>query len=66
MVKEIKSVAKDKLAFVPENPRHLSHAQLVSIITSSLFFKEKFSPTGEFQKLKARLVAGGHLQDRSV
>jgi len=31
-----------------------------------LFFKEKYLPNGDFDKLKARLVAGGHLQDRSV
>ena len=28
--------------------------------------KEKYLSTGEFDKLKARLVAGGHMQDRSV
>jgi hypothetical protein len=31
-----------------------------------MFFKEKFSPTGEFEKLKARLVAGGDQQDKSL
>jgi hypothetical protein len=36
------------------------------IIMSMMFMKEKFSPTGVFEKLKARLVAGGHMQDRSV
>jgi len=35
-------------------------------IRSMLFFKEKYLPNGDFDKLKARLVAGGHLQDRSV
>jgi hypothetical protein len=37
-----------------------------NIIASSMFLKEKFDPEGEFEKLKARLVAGGHLQDRSL
>jgi hypothetical protein len=36
------------------------------IISSSCFLKEKFKPDGAFDKLKARLVAGGHMQDRSV
>ena len=29
------------------------------IIRSQMFLKEKYLPTGEFEKLKARLVAGG-------
>jgi hypothetical protein len=36
------------------------------VIMSMMFIKEKHSPTGVFEKLKARLVAGGHMQDRSV
>jgi hypothetical protein len=31
-----------------------------------LFFKEKFFADGKFDKLKARLVAGGHMQDKSL
>lgn len=34
------------------------------IITSKMFLREKFLSSGEFEKLKARLVAGGHQQDR--
>jgi hypothetical protein len=30
------------------------------------FIKEKFLSTGEFEQLKARLVAGGNTQDRST
>ena len=30
---------------------------------SKLFLKKKFSASGEFVKLKARLVAGGHRQE---
>ncbi len=36
------------------------------IIPSSLFLKEKLGMKGEFLKLKARLVAGGHMQDRNM
>ena len=31
-----------------------------------MFLKEKFTADGVFEKLKARLVAGGHLQDRDI
>ena len=44
----------------------LSKQQLGRIITSSMFLKEKFTADGVFDKLKARLVAGGHLQDRDI
>ena len=44
----------------------LSPAQKSRAIRSLLFFKEKYKPDGTFDKLKARLVAGGHMQDRSV
>ncbi|CAM9111465.1 unnamed protein product, partial [Ectocarpus fasciculatus] len=35
-------------------------------IRSLLFLKEKFTPSGAFEKLKARLVANGAQQDREV
>ena len=44
--------------------KDLSEEQLKRLITSSMFLKEKFSADGNFEKLKARLVAGGHMQDR--
>ena len=31
-----------------------------------MFLKEKFTADGKFDKLKARLVAEGHLQDRAI
>ena len=36
------------------------------IIRSSMFLKGKFLASGEFKKLKARLVAGGNQQDRDL
>jgi len=33
---------------------------------SRLFPKEKYKANGDFEKLQARLVAGGHQQDRTV
>jgi transcription elongation factor GreA-like protein len=34
------------------------------VIKSFLFLKEKFKSDGSFDKLKSRLVAGGHMQNR--
>jgi hypothetical protein len=31
-----------------------------------MFCKEKFLPLGIFEKIKARLVAGGHMQDKAL
>ena len=46
--------------------KNLSLKQLKRIIRSSLFFKMKYDSSGKFEKLKARLVAGGNMQDRSL
>ena len=35
------------------------------VIKSFMFLKEKYDSHGTFDKLKARLVAGGHMQDRT-
>lgn len=35
------------------------------VIPSLMFQREKFTSTGEFEKLKSRLVAGGLRQDRT-
>ena len=36
------------------------------IISTSMFLKDKYTADGMFEKLKSRLVAGGHLQNRDV
>jgi len=41
-------------------PRHMK------ILPSFAFLKEKYTAEGKFKELKARLVGGGHLQDRSI
>jgi len=46
--------------------KDLSFKQRKSIISSSMFLKEKYRADGTFEKLKARLVAGGHQQDRTL
>jgi hypothetical protein len=55
-----------KGVFHPRDPRTLTRKQLKSVIRSSIFLKEKYLPSGEFEKLKARLVAGGNMQDKSL
>ena len=46
--------------------KNLTLKQLKKVIRSSLFLKMKYDSSGKFDKLKARLVAGGHMQDRSL
>ena len=44
----------------------LTKTQLRRVIRSSMFLTEKFTASGEFDKLKARLVAGGDGQDKTL
>ena len=44
----------------------LTKKQLRSVIRSSLFLKDKFDAAGNFIKVKARFVAGGDSQDKSL
>ena len=55
----------DKGTFEPQNWNDMSPADKRSVIRCSLFFKEKLDTAGKFDKLKARLVAGGNEQDTS-
>ena len=48
------------------NVGKLNRQQRRSIIRSMIFLKEKYDSTGVFEKLKARLVAGGHMQDETI
>ena len=52
--------------WAPEDPSELTGAEIRATIFSSMFFKEKFTPQGVFDKLKARLVANGSQQDRTL
>ena len=65
LIKEVCQLL-DKNAVKPVDLSSLSQAQVDGIIRSHVFYKEKFYPTGEFEKLKARLVAGGDGQDRNL
>ena len=56
----------DKESWHPVRRRDISKKAGIKIIRSSLFFKEKFLPSGAFDKLKARLVADGSMQERAL
>jgi hypothetical protein len=56
----------EKKVFHPVLLRGMSRAVRKRILPSKMFIKEKFLPDGAFDKLKARLVAGGHRQDRAL
>ena len=56
----------DKKVWHPVNIGDLSHDVRKNIIRSSMFLKEKFDSTGKFEKLKARLVANGNMQDKTI
>ena len=69
IVKELSQVFDVKSTFHPVKLNSLTTKQLKGIIRSHMFLKEKYrSEAGKqvFEKLKARLVAGGHLQDKSL
>ena len=55
-----------KRVWKPVYKKQMTKKQLKKRLRSFMFLKEKFLPTGEFERLKARLVAGGHMQDRTV
>jgi hypothetical protein len=46
--------------------KQAKHSKHHNILPSSMFLKEKFLANGSFEKLKARLVAGGHRTDQSL
>jgi hypothetical protein len=46
--------------------RDLTKQQRKAIIRSSMFLKDKYFASGAFEKFKARLVAGGDQQDRTM
>ena len=57
---------RDKKVWTPVRISSLTNTEKRSIIRSQMFLKEKYLPTGEFEKLKARLVAGGNQQDKDL
>ena len=56
----------DTGTFDPKLYTSLNADQRRRVIPSHMFFKDKFFADGRFQKLKARLVAGGNFVDTSL
>jgi hypothetical protein len=65
MFNELKGI-HDKGTFIPVRVADLSAEEARRILPSKLFLKEKFSPMKVYEKLKSRLVGGGHRQDRTL
>ena len=69
IIDELEKNAEEKLTFHPVRLKDLTKKQLKGIIRSSMILKEKFKDVNGvsvFEKVKARLVAGGHMQDRDM
>ena len=56
----------DRGAFLPVRWSEMTFEQRKRIIPSMMFLKEKYTPEGDFERLKARLVARGDKQDRDL
>jgi hypothetical protein len=50
------------IVMIPEMYENIPHRDRGRIIPSHMFLKWKYTPSGEFIKIKARLVVGGHRQ----
>jgi hypothetical protein len=60
------AVILDNAVFDAQFSHLLTKEQRMRILRTKLFLKEKFTPDGVFERLKARLVTGGDMQDKST
>ena len=65
IVAELKQMLRLKVWY-PVRYSDLSAAARKAILRTTIFLKEKFTADGLFEKLKARLVAGGDQQDKEL
>jgi hypothetical protein len=66
VIKEFTQLFRNKKALVPVKKGELTWQQRRQVIRSSMFMKSKYDARGVFEKIKARLVADGSMQDRSL
>ena len=50
----------------PKKWSDLSQQERKAVLRSKVFMKDKYLASGAFDRYKARLVAGGHQQDKSL
>ena len=55
-----------KSVWHPVHKHHLVSGDKNKLIRSSCFLKEKYDAAGGFDKIKARIVAGGNGQDKTL
>ena len=55
-----------KKVWRPVHWKAMTDAERKRVLPSSMFLKEKKDSAGKVEKIKARLVAGGHRQDKSL
>ena len=56
----------EKKAWTPVDVKKMPSSVRRAVIRSSMFLKQKFDAEGNHDKLKSRLVAGGHMQDKTL
>jgi len=66
IVGELKQLLRDKKALSPVHRGDMSARQMKRVIRSIMFLKTKFDGMGRFEKIKARLVANGAQQDKTL
>ena len=66
IAKELDQLIRVKKALAPVHQRDMSPDDTKRVMRSSLFLKAKHDSTGTFEKIKARLVANGAQQDKSL
>jgi hypothetical protein len=66
VVDELVQMIRTKRALRPVMKSTLSRRQMKGVIRSFMFLKTKFNAEGKFEKIKARMVANGKQQDRSL
>eukprot|EP01033_Poteriospumella_lacustris_P011601 gene11601-8269_t len=66
IAEEFRSLIEKKVWTPLRSIKHARQSKHCRILPCSMFIKEKLTPDGTFERLKARLVAGGHRTDKDL
>ena len=66
IVIEMTSIYINRKGFEEVFEKNMTDEQRKRVNTSKMFLKNKYFADGKYEEIKARLVAGGNLQDRSI